>query len=174
VCGREKIRIDREAGHPARVVLKEHTTHDFEWAYVAKFPFPLTKREFLARTLSFKEPTGDLVVVFEPLLDSTVVDYGANLKVVRAKSTGVYRFKPINDDSQCEVTLVQHGDAGGFVPERVAVAKIPKALSGMAEMRELFQRDDAIDGAKRSELAAIIKCVPPVALPVSCRLPVAL
>ncbi|GMI56889.1 hypothetical protein TeGR_g4895, partial [Tetraparma gracilis] len=77
--------------------------------------------------------------------------------VVRAKTTGVIRFKPINGDTQCEVTLVQHGDAGGFVPERIMVAKIPQALSGVEEMREIFQRDDAIDGAKRSELAAIIK-----------------
>ncbi|GMI28241.1 hypothetical protein TeGR_g4461, partial [Tetraparma gracilis] len=84
------------------------------------------------------------------------VDYGADLKVVRGKTTGVVRFKSTNDDTQCEVTLVQHMDAGGFLPERVVVAKIPKALSGVAEMRELFQRDDAIDGAKGSELAAII------------------
>jgi hypothetical protein len=84
---------------------------------------------------------------------------------VRAKTTGVIRFRPINDDTQCEVTLVQHGDAGGFVPERVVVAKIPQALGGVGEMRELFQRDDAIDGAKRGELAAIIKCVSPARPP---------
>ncbi|GMI34230.1 hypothetical protein TeGR_g7990 [Tetraparma gracilis] len=89
-------------------------------------------------------------------LTSEQVDYGANLKVVRGKTTGVLRFKPINDDTQCEVTLVQHLDAGGFVPEWVVVASIPRALSGVDSMQELFQRDDAIDGAKRSELAAII------------------
>ncbi|GMI42593.1 hypothetical protein TeGR_g11447 [Tetraparma gracilis] len=122
-----------------------------------KMPFPLTNREFLGRYLSFKEPTGDLVVVFEALPDSTKVDYGANLKVVRAESTSVVRFKSINADTQCEVTLVQHGDAGGFVPKRVVVAKIPQALGSVRNMREPFQRDDAIDGAQRSELAAIIK-----------------
>ena len=159
------MRIGKELGDRARVIVKEHTKHDFEWALVVKMPFPLTNREFLGRYLSFKEPTGDLVLVFEALPDSTKVDYGANLKVVRGKTTGVYRFKSINDDTQCEVTLVQHGDAGGFVPERVMVAKIPQALSGVGEMRELFQRDDAIDGAKTSELAAIIKCVPTAATP---------
>ena len=159
------MRISEEEGDRARFIFKEHTTHDFEWAVVKKMPFPLTKREFLSRFLGFKEPTGDLVVICEALPDSTKVDYGANLKVVRAKTTGVIRFRPINDDTQCEVTLVQHGDAGGFVPERVVVAKIPQALNGVAEMRELFQRDDAIDGAKTSELAAIIKCVPTAATP---------
>ncbi|GMI27852.1 hypothetical protein TeGR_g10416 [Tetraparma gracilis] len=156
VCGREKMILSKEGGDRARFIFKEHTTHDFEWALVKKMPFPLTNREFLGRYLSFKEPTGDLVVVFEALPDSTKVDYGANLKVVRGKGTGVLRLKSINDGTQCEVTLVQHGDAGGFVPEGVMVAKIPQALRPVADMRELFQRDDAIDGAKRSELAAII------------------
>ncbi|GMI22407.1 hypothetical protein TeGR_g5792, partial [Tetraparma gracilis] len=155
-CGREKMRISEENGSPASFVFKEQTRHDFEVAHITKMPFPLTNREFLGRYLSFKEPAGDLVLVFEALPDSTKVDYGANLKVVRGKTTGVVRFKSINDDTQCEVTLVQHGDAGGFVPERVMVAKIPQALRGVADMRELFQRDEAIDGAKQSELAAII------------------
>jgi hypothetical protein len=165
VCGREKMRISRERGDRARFVFKEHAKHDFEWANIRRMPFPLTNREFLARYLCFKEPTGDLVLVFEALPDSTEVDCGANLRVVRGKTTGVWRFKPINNDTQCEVTLVQHGDAGGFVPEQVVVAKIPQALSGATEMREIFQRDDAIDGAKRGELAAIIKCVPPAVPP---------
>jgi hypothetical protein len=157
-CGREKMRIGWEEGDRARFIFKEHTKHDFEWVSVKMMPFPLTNREFLGRYVCFKdEPAGDLVLVFEALPDSTEVDYGANLKVVRGKSTGVYRFKPINDETQCEVTLVQHVDAGGFVPERVLVAKIPQALSGVAEMRELFQHDDEIDNAKRSELAATIK-----------------
>ena len=156
------MRISREDGNPAQIIIKEHTKHDFEWAYVVKMPFPLTNREFLCRYLSFKEPAGDLVLVFEALPDSTKVDYGANLKVVRAKSMGVYRFKSINDDTQCEVTLVQHGDAGGFVPERVVVAKIPQALSGVAEMRELFQRDDAMDKVERDELAGIIERKPQI------------
>jgi hypothetical protein len=134
--------------------------HDIELVVVKKMPFPLTNREFLNRYLSFKELSGDLVLVFEALPDGTKVDYGANLKVERAKSTGTFRFKPLNDDSQCEVTLVHHGHAGGFVPERVMVAKIPQALSAVSNMREHFQRDDAIDDAKRSELAEIIKCVP--------------
>jgi hypothetical protein len=41
------------------------------------------------------------------------------------------------------------------------VAKISKAVRAVAEMRETFRRDDAIDDAARGELAAIIKCVPP-------------
>ncbi|GMI19234.1 hypothetical protein TeGR_g13668, partial [Tetraparma gracilis] len=160
--GREKMRISREEGNRARVIFKEHTKHDIEWALVVKFPFPLTNREFLHRCLCFEDMTGDLIFVFEALPDSTKVDYGANLKVVRAKSTGVLRFKPTNDDAQCEVTLVQHLDAAGFVPKRVVVAMIPQALSGVGEMRELFQRDDNIDGAKRSELAGIINDRPQV------------
>ncbi|GMI19237.1 hypothetical protein TeGR_g13668, partial [Tetraparma gracilis] len=126
-------------------------------AFVAGFTFKGSNE-----CLCFEDMTGDLIFVFEALPDSTKVDYGANLKVVRAKSTGVLRFKPTNDDAQCEVTLVQHLDAAGFVPKRVVVAMIPQALSGVGEMRELFQRDDNIDGAKRSELAGIINDRPQV------------
>jgi hypothetical protein len=165
VCGRERMRISREVGDRAHFIFKEHAKHDFEWASVKKMPFPLTNREFLTRSLCFKEPAGDLVLVSEALPDSTKVDYGANLKVVRGKTTGVVRFKSIDDNTQCEVTLVSHLDAGGFLPERVVVAKIPQALRGVGEMRELFERDDAIDGAKRGELAAIIKCVSPAVPP---------
>jgi hypothetical protein len=104
VCGREKTKRCREGGDRARIILKEHTEHDFEWAYVVKMPFPHRNREYLCRYLCFKEKTGDLVVVFKALPDSTTVDYGANLKRVRNKITGVYRFKPINDDAQCEGT----------------------------------------------------------------------
>jgi hypothetical protein len=157
VCGREKTRIGREGGDLARFISKEHAKHDFEWALVKKMPFLLTNREFLGRNMGFKEATGDLVVVFKPLLDSTRVDYGANLKVVRAKSTGVVRFKSINNDTQCEVTLVQHMDTGGFVPKRVMVSKTPQVLSGVADMRELFQRDDAVDKVARDELAGVIE-----------------
>jgi hypothetical protein len=165
VCGREKMRFSKEGGDRARFIFKERTKHDFEWALVKTMPFPLTNREFLGRFLSFKEPTGDLVIVFEGLPDSMKVDYGANPKVVRGKSIGVIRFKPINHDTQCEVTLVQHMDTGGFVPERVMVTKTPQVLSGVGEMRELYQRADAIDGAKISELAAIIKGVSPAVPP---------
>jgi hypothetical protein len=48
--------------------------------------------------------SGELAIAFEPLPDNTSVDYGANLKVVRSSTTGIYRFKPMNDGTQCEGT----------------------------------------------------------------------
>ena len=103
-CGREKMRRSREGRNPAQFIFKEHTKHDFEWVLVVKMPFPLTNREFLGRGLGFKEPTGDFVVVSAALPDSANVDYGANLKVVRGRNTGVWRLKPMNDGTQCEGT----------------------------------------------------------------------
>jgi hypothetical protein len=171
-CGREKMRINSEGGGRAQFIFKEHTKHDFEWAYVVKMPFPLTNREFLYRYLCFKEPSGELVLVSGALPDSTNFDYGANLKVVRGKVTAVCRFKPINDDTQCEFTLVQHGDPGGFVPERVMVTKTPQVLSSVGNMQELFQRDDDIDSIGRDALAELIRCAhssppPPRLLPLT-------
>jgi hypothetical protein len=145
-CGREKMRILNENSTPATLILLEHTEHDFEWATVKTLPFPLTNREFLGRQLCYKDDvTGDFVLVCEPLPENVKVDYGANLKVVRGNSSSILRITSIKNDTQCEVNLVQCGDAGGFVPERVIVAKIPVALSGVVELRELFQRDAAVD-----------------------------
>ncbi|GMI35149.1 hypothetical protein TeGR_g2654, partial [Tetraparma gracilis] len=145
-CGREKMRILNENSQPATLILLEHTEHDFEWATVKTLPFPLTNREFLGRQLCYKDDvTGDFVLVCEPLPENVKVDYGANLKVVRGNSSSILRITSIKNDTQCEVNLVQCGDAGGFVPERVIVAKIPVALSGVVELRELFQRDAAVD-----------------------------
>lgn len=104
----------------------------------------------------------DLVLVLDTLPDSTTVDYGDlnhPLKVVRAKATAMIRFKPINGNTQCEVTAVQHFDTNGLVPERYAVAKIPKALAYVRDMRELFQRDDAVDSEMIRELMDNIKYV---------------
>jgi hypothetical protein len=104
MCGREKLRIGREDGDFAKFIFEEYTKHDVKWSTVKTMPFPLTMREFLSRTLCFKESTGDLVVVSEPLPDEARVDYGANLKAVRGKGTAILRAKPINGDTQCEGT----------------------------------------------------------------------
>jgi hypothetical protein len=42
--GRETMRISRENGDRARVMLKEHTPHDFEYATIKRMPFPLYDR----------------------------------------------------------------------------------------------------------------------------------
>jgi hypothetical protein len=42
--GREKMRNSREVYDRAFIVVKVHTTHDFELAVVKKMPFPLTNR----------------------------------------------------------------------------------------------------------------------------------
>jgi hypothetical protein len=42
--GRENMRICKENGDPARLILTEHTPHDVEYTVIKKMPFPLYNR----------------------------------------------------------------------------------------------------------------------------------
>jgi hypothetical protein len=95
-------------------------------------------------------------LVFCPMPKETKVDYGSNMRTVRATSTGIVRFEPVGD-MQCKVTAVQHGTFGGVVPDWVARSKIPVALRGIATLRDEFQRDEAIDSAERAVVEDAIK-----------------
>jgi hypothetical protein len=149
---RERLRVSDEHGDPARCILGMTNEHDFTWASVKKMSFPLAHREFAHRYIAYNdELEGALVVCFDPLPVETEVDYGAVIPVVRATTRGIIRFKDVGDD-QCEVTMHQYLDAGGWLPEKITVKKIPRALGAVSEMRDVFERDDEIDEGNRRRL----------------------
>jgi hypothetical protein len=123
-------------------------------AVVKTFPFPLYNREFVGRQLSFSE-SGCLTAVARPELAETKVDYGSKLRTVRATTMAVVRFEPVSD-AQCKVTLIQHIDAGGIVPQRVTTSKISVALRSMCNLQDAFQRDKEIDEAERFAVEQVI------------------
>jgi hypothetical protein len=96
------------------------------------------------------------VLVFCPLPEETKIDYGRKLRKVRATTMGIMRFEPVGE-SRCKVTVVQHGNLGGIVPERVMTSKIPLALSGIITLQQKFERDEEVDGAERSQVEDAIK-----------------
>jgi hypothetical protein len=149
------MRRSRERGDPARLLLTEHTPHDFTRAQLKKLPFPLYDREFLGRYISFAE-AGCLTLVSNPLPKETKVDYGANMRTVRGASTVVLKFEPAGD-AQCKVTLLLHLDAGGILSERVTVSKIPQSLNAVAFLQNTFERDKEVDGAERSGVEEAVK-----------------
>ena len=149
------MRASREQGDRARLLLAERSSHDFCLAVVKKMPFPLYNREFVGRQLSFSE-SGGLIAVAHPEPAETKVDYGSKLRTVRATAMSVVRFEPVGD-AQCKVTLIQHIDAGGIVPERVTTSKISAGLRSMCNLQDVFERDEEIDGAERSVVEQAIK-----------------
>jgi hypothetical protein len=137
------------------LLLAERSSHDFCLALVKKMPFPFYNREFVGRQLSFSE-SGCLIAVAHPEPAETKVDYGSKLRTVRATAMSVVRFEPVGD-AQCKVTLIQHIDAGGIVPERVTTSKISAGLRSMCNLQDVFERDDEIDGAERFAMEQVIK-----------------
>jgi hypothetical protein len=54
--GREASRVSRENGDLARVVVTQHSSHDYVWASVKRPPFPLRPREFVGRCVATLPP----------------------------------------------------------------------------------------------------------------------
>jgi len=151
---RERMRISREEGNPARLRQKVHSAHDQVFATIKKMPFPLNDREFVARQVCATDTNGDLLFSAVPVDD--VIDYGLKHRTVRGVARTLMRFTP-SGESQCKVTFIQYLDAGGVIPVRVFESKIPLALSGVGEMRDELQRDDEIDKMEREEFARVMK-----------------
>jgi hypothetical protein len=154
-CNRERMRISLEEGSPARIVSKETSDHDVVVATIKLMPFPLNRREFVARQVCASEENTNVLLLAVESVDGEV-DYGASFRVVRGSIRAFYRFIPLSD-THCEIVVHQYIDVGGNVPVSVVNAKIPEALSGLAEIRNSFQRDEQIDEQERSKLALVIR-----------------
>ena len=155
MCGREKMRMSRERSVPARFVIREDSAHDFTWAYVVRLPFPLNKRESIGRFVGFTDADGDLAVAFTPA--DLEPDYGVKMRATQARTTGIVRFSPVNDGTQCAVTLHQFGDIGGYVPASVFARQVGRTLAPVIDMRDVFQRDDEIDASEWSKTSETIR-----------------
>ena len=69
VCSNERMRINREEGHPARLELREKAReNERTFATVKKFPFPLANREFVVR-MFWKSEEGKVLIAFKSVSD---------------------------------------------------------------------------------------------------------
>ena len=154
-CSRDRVRVSRENGHPARFILRETSQYDNIIATVTAMPFPFRKREFVSRNICAIDDQERYIVAAEAVSD--VVDFGSKIKSVRGTVKNWNTLEGINP-TQCKYTLFLYVDAGGNIPVWLANSKIAFALSLADEFRAVFQRDDEIDAVKRSELAeAMVK-----------------
>jgi len=157
-ASRSRVKLSNEEGNPARVVWKENGPHDNIVATIKQVPFPLQRREFVARQLCAID---DGVLSFFTESADEKVDYGSKklAKAVRASTTAMARFKPVEGRiDQCELLFVQHFDLSGHVPAYMLNSKLPAVLNVAASIRERFNKDDEIDEADLAKLAlAIVK-----------------
>jgi len=156
-CSRDRLRLSREGGSPARLLVRSHTPHDEVFANVKKMPGLVHYREFVTRHICLRDSNGDLLIAIAPAND--VIDYGSKLRVVRGASNALMRFHEISPE-QCVVSFYQKVDAGGNIPLWLVGTKMASVLRPLTVLVEEFQRDNEIDRTERSVLAQTISDSP--------------
>jgi len=89
-CSRERRRVQREYGDPARLVVKRRSPHDDTCAFIMRLPPPLFNRESVFRRICYSDARG-LVLASQSV--AGVVDYGNNFNTVRNPYTNFVRFE---------------------------------------------------------------------------------
>ena len=152
-CSNERMRIDKEAGHHARLIVGREGFAEQTLAVVKRMPFPFNKREGVSRQVLSK--SGDKIIIAMESTDDDV-DYGRKLRRrVRLVGTTFLAFEMLSERSS-RFTIIQYLDAGGHIPVWVVNIKLPHSLSISVELRDEFARDDEIDEIERGMIAALM------------------
>ena len=145
------MRINKEEGNPARIVVSKNGDNDQIVATVKSFPFLTSNREFVVRFVHAKDAeTGNIAIAQETVNET--VDYGKKMRKVRGFTRVLFSAVPVAHD-RSKVTLVQVFDAGGHIPVWLINRSVPKSLNVVNSARKEFQRDEEIDKEARNQLA---------------------
>jgi hypothetical protein len=155
-CGRERKRISAEKRDLARIVVQRRSHHDATFATVKRFPFPLSKREFVFRVVTTRNEGGSYLVASSSTDRDFVVDYGATFKAIRGSTTALLKIEPLGPNS-CKCVFFQILDGGGFLPVFVVNRKVSSQLRSLSDLRNVFQRDDEVDAALLAPLARVLR-----------------
>ena len=161
-CGSTKMRIHREEGHVARLVVNTVGPNEKIVATIKIFTKPLSNREFVVRLIWWMVNADTYLLALVDCGD-LAVDYGSNLSVVRGKTFGLHIVKSFGEIGvdglarQCQVTSYQSLDGGGYLPQNIVDSKMPKTLNFLTSARDLFNRDKEIDQEANDALVAIMR-----------------
>ncbi|GMH62352.1 hypothetical protein TrST_g13759 [Triparma strigata] len=152
-CGNEKMRISREEGNPARLVLTEEDGYpqkdnEITLATVKRMPFFLNDREFVVRMI-WRSDEGKMSIATESIDDNVDVAYGRKLRKTRGFTRALWEFENLpqrdvegegegENQQRCKATLVQIVDPGGSIPAWVTNRKITYTLSAVQEVINQF------------------------------------
>ncbi|GMI18146.1 hypothetical protein TrLO_g4614 [Triparma laevis f. longispina] len=158
-CSRERCRVSKEQGHPARIELKNKArANESIFATVVKFPFPLKSREFIFKQI-WKSEEGKVTIAIQSIPDLKV-DYGFNKRKLKGYTRGVWQFENLPDKGkvkQCKITFVTYLDTNGFFPTRLVNNLVPDQLDSLTILAENFQKDEIIDREDSARLETIIR-----------------
>ena len=84
-CSRRRVRESVEAGHIARIELKDisNQVNEATFAVVVRFPFPFESREFVFKQIWKSEEGKAMIAIHSGDIDK--VDYGSNVMKLRGK-----------------------------------------------------------------------------------------
>ncbi|GMH95294.1 hypothetical protein TL16_g13121 [Triparma laevis f. inornata] len=95
-CSNDRMRLNREEGHMARLQLENNKgrANESSMATVKVFPFFLNNREFVFRQI-WKSEEGRVWIPFDSIPDE--VDYGVSLSKIRGLTRGFYLIETLPD-----------------------------------------------------------------------------
>ncbi|GMH88858.1 hypothetical protein TL16_g11282 [Triparma laevis f. inornata] len=148
----QNLRESSESGSDVGRKLVESKANEISLAMVKKFPFPMRNREFKLRDVFKVESNGDCLVAMKTV-DDINANYATNVgTTVPCKMTCLWRISNLpvreNNFQQCQVTLLQHLNAGGRIPVWLINIKLPEALSSVGKAINRFRQDDKFDEAE--------------------------
>ena len=155
LCSNERMRISRESGNPARLVVPRNGFNEMLFATFKAMPLFINDREFVVRyVLSKDTETGAILTACMPAEDE--VDYGTKLSKVSGLSTCLYTAIPV-DPNRCKLTMVQSLDAGGHLPIWLVNRQVPYSMGPVKDARTLFDRSDEIDQEDRKKVSVLME-----------------
>ena len=131
-CSNERMRISKERGDPARLVVEANRApNERTFAMVKKMPFPWKDREFVFKMILKTEADSITIAVESIDLD---VDYGAHFKTERVLKRSFYRIANLSSDQshvrQSKITLYRILYLGSSFAS-VLNTNIPEQLSSI-------------------------------------------
>ena len=91
-----RINLENNYNLP-RIVTRNVASNSIVVGSIKHAPFPLSSREFATRMTWVKTAPDEVVVCAQSLLDENV-DYGVNIRSVRAITTVFYEFRRVRED----------------------------------------------------------------------------
>ena len=155
LCSNERMRMSKEDGNPARLVVSRNGFNDMVFATVKSMPLFISDREFVVQYVLSKDLETGAILTACMSMDAQE-DYGKKLSKVEGLTTALFTAMQVAPN-RCKLTLVQNFDAGGNVPVWLVNRNIPRTLSVIEEARHLFDRSDEIDEEERKKAALLME-----------------
>ena len=160
-CSRDRMRISKERGNPARLIVeKDKEPNEIVAATIKSMVFPLTDREYVVRMVWNSHENGSVSIAVENVDDDYKVDYGTSFKTVRGHTRCLYRIENLPDlgqVKQCKTILYHYLDAGGIISPSLSMRGLRSTLNVIHTAVEEFRQDELLDSETRDRMMKLMR-----------------